>query len=338
MRELRRDPITERWVIIGSSPLLGLAFPGGTRPPERGACPFCPGNEGKTPPEILSYRSEGSPLNGPGWRVRVFSNQSPVLGIEGDLDRRGIGVFDMMNGIGANEVFVETPDHEGSFFQMDDNQIEELLWAYRDRILDLQKDGRLRYTLIFKNYGLEAGALLRHPHSQLIALPIVPKVVTEELEGAKRYYRIKERCVFCDIARQEIEQGIRLVAQNKHFLTFAPFAPRFPFETWILPKRHESCFTRITREEMMELVRILKMTLRAIAQSLGDPAYNFLLHIAPNSPPQEEGAGFVGEFFHWHLEIMPRLIRVAGFEWGSGLYFNPNSPEESASKLREALA
>jgi UDPglucose--hexose-1-phosphate uridylyltransferase len=244
----------------------------------------------------------------------------------------------MMNGIGANEVFVETPDHEGSFFQMDDNQIEELLWAYRDRILDLQKDGRLRYTLIFKNYGLEAGALLRHPHSQLIALPIVPKVVTEELEGAKRYYRIKERCVFCDIARQEIEQGIRLVAQNKHFLTFAPFAPRFPFETWILPKRHESCFTRITREEMMELVRILKMTLRAIAQSLGDPAYNFLLHIAPNSPPQEEGGGFVDEFFHWHLEIMPRLIRVAGFEWGSGLYFNPNSPEESASKLREALA
>jgi len=336
--ELRKDPITERWVIISSSPMLGSSFPGGTRPPEKGTCPFCPGNEAKTPPEILSYREEGSRVNSPGWTVRVFAHHSPVLRVEGNLERRGIGAFDLMSGLGANEVFVESPDHEASFFDMADAQVEKVLWAYRDRILDLQKDRRLQYTLVFKNHGVEAGALLAHPHSQLIALPIIPKVVKEELEGAKRYFRVKERCVFCDIVRQELEQGVRLVAQNRNFLTFTPFAPRFPFEAWILPKKHESCFTRITREEMQDLGRILKMTLRAISHSLKDPAYNFLLHIAPNSPPDEDGPKMVDEFFHWHLEIMPRLIRLAGFEWGSGLYFNPTAPEEAAQKLREALS
>lgn len=337
MSELRKDPITERWVIIGTTPLGGMAFPGRTRPPDKGTCPFCPGNEAKTPPEIIAYREKGSQVNGPGWWVRVFANKFPVLEIEGELDRRGVGVFDMMNGVGANEVFVESPRHDDSFFQMSDSQIEKVLWAYRDRILDLQRDHRLRYTLVFKNYGLEAGALLAHPHSQLIALPIVPKIVTEELDGARKYFRIKERCVFCDISRQEMEQDLRVVSQNRHFLSYTPFASRFPFETWLVPKRHECFFTRITKEEMIDLARILKTILQALSRCLGDPAYNFLLHIAPNLSTNGEEAKLMEEDFHWHLEIMPRLIRVAGFEWGSGFYLNPISPEEAAAKLREAL-
>jgi len=338
MSELRKDPITERWVIVGTSPAVSVSFPGATRPPERGACPFCPGNEGKTPPEILAYREEGSPPNRPGWWVRVFANQFPILRIEEELNPRGIGVFDMMNGMGANEVFVESPQHDQNFFQMSDGQIEKVLWAYRDRIQDLERDRRLRYVLVFKNYGWEAGALLAHPHSQLIALPIIPKAVMEELRGVKKYFRIKERCVFCDIIRQEMEQDIRVVVQNKHFFSYTPFASRFPFETCLLPKRHECCFTRISKEEMIDLARILKTILAALSRTLGDPAYNFLLHIAPNALPNGEEAKSVEQNFHWHLEIMPRLIRGVGLASGSGLYLNPTPPEEAAARLRESLA
>ena len=338
MSELRKDPITERWVVMGTSPVGEVVFHGGTRPPERGTCPFCPGNEGKTPPEIIAYREKGSPVNGPGWWVRVFPNRAPVLHVEGDLERRGIGVFDLMNGVGAHEVLVESPEHEIGLSQMSEGQIEKIFCAYRDRILDLQKDRRLRYIQVFKNHGMEAGALLAHPHSQLIALPIVPKAVVEELEGAKRYFRMKERCIFCDISRQEGEQDRRVVMQTEHFLSYAPFASRFPFETWLVPKRHDCCFTHISKEETVDLARALKAILTALSQTLGDPAYNFLLHIAPNAPMNGEEPGWIEEAFHWHLEIMPRLIRVAGFEWGSGLYLNPSAPEEAAARLREVLA
>jgi UDPglucose--hexose-1-phosphate uridylyltransferase len=221
---------------------------------------------------------------------------------------------------------------------MSDGQIEKILWAYRDRIQDLERDRRLRYVLVFKNYGWEAGALLAHPHSQLIALPIIPKAVMEELRGVKKYFRIKERCVFCDIIRQEMEQDIRVVVQNKHFFSYTPFASRFPFETCLLPKRHECCFTRISKEEMIDLARILKTILAALSRTLGDPAYNFLLHIAPNALPNGEEAKSVEQNFHWHLEIMPRLIRGVGLASGSGLYLNPTPPEEAAARLRESLA
>ncbi len=176
-----------------------------------------------------------------GWTVRVVPNKFPALGIEGNLNRQAEGMFDKMNGIGAHEVIVETPDHNASLATIPERRIEDVLWAFRDRILDLKQDKRFKYILIFKNHGEPAGASLEHSHCQLIALPILPRQVVEELEGAKQYFIYKERCVFCDVIRQETEAGTRVVAETEHFVTLAPYAPRFPFETWILPKRHESC-------------------------------------------------------------------------------------------------
>jgi UDPglucose--hexose-1-phosphate uridylyltransferase len=218
-----------------------------------GFCPFCYGNESKTPPEILAFRpsTNGNPpqKDSPGWTVRVVPNKFPALGIEGSLNKQAEGMFDKMNGIGAHEVIIETPDHNATLASLPPKRIEDVLWAERDRILDLKKDRRFKYILLFKNHGEAAGASLEHAHSQLIALPILPIYVVEELEGAKQYYIYKERCVFCDAIRQETESGIRVVAENEDFLTLAPYAPRFPFETWILPKRHESAFENSSSQE-----------------------------------------------------------------------------------------
>ncbi len=206
MPDLRKDPITGRWVIIStdrqkrpndfrleSATILG-----------REHCPFCPGHEAMTPPEVLSYRTDGSAPNTPGWNVRVVPNKFPALQVEGNLDRQGEGMFDRMNGIGAHEVIIETPDHDRPLAMMSEQEIERVFWACRERMLDLKRDFRLRYILIFKNHGAPAGATLAHPHSQLIALPIVPELVREEIDGARQHFQFKERCVFCDIVHQEL--------------------------------------------------------------------------------------------------------------------------------------
>src|SRR5438445_7197812 len=197
-----------------------------------GFCPFCYGTESKTPPEIQAYRPNpnGGPppqRDSPGWTVRVVPNKFPALGIEGDLDRQADGMFDKMNGVGAHEVVIETPDHGETLATMPLKRVEDMLWAFRDRILDLKQDRRFKYILVFKNHGEGAGASLEHPHSQIIALPILPKQVVEELEGAKKYFSNKERCIFCDIIRQETEARVRVAAENPDFITLAPYAPRF---------------------------------------------------------------------------------------------------------------
>jgi UDPglucose--hexose-1-phosphate uridylyltransferase len=328
--ELRKDPVTGRWVIIATdrarrpSDFSREPVP----PPSAHFCPFCYGNEQKTPPEILAYRREGGP-NQPGWSVRVVPNKFPVLGIEGDLNRQGDGMFDRMNGIGAHEVIIETPDHNTNMADMPENQLEEVLHAFRDRMLDLKRDHRFRYIVIFKNFGEAAGASLEHPHSQLIALPVIPKRVKEEVDGAKLYFDFKERCVFCDIIRQEEASGVRLVIETDRFLALEPYAPRFPFETWILPRRHESHFEDAEPAMLQNLAWVLRSTLRKIDRVLEHPAYNFILH---STPVQE--ADLI--YYHWHFEIIPKLTKVAGFEWGTGFYINPTPPEESAKFLREA--
>ena len=241
MPELRKDPIVGRWVIISTDRAKRPTdFARDAVKIKGGFCPFCYGNEAKTPPEILAYRpsSNGNTpqKDSPGWTVRVVPNKFPALGIEGNLNKQAEGMFDKMNGIGAHEVVIETPDHNATLASLSSKKIEDVLWAFRDRILDLKKDRRFKYILLFKNHGEAAGASLEHSHSQLIALPIVPIYVVEELQGAKQYYIYKERCVFCDAIRQEMDNGTRVVAENEDFLTLAPYAPRFPFETWILPK------------------------------------------------------------------------------------------------------
>lgn len=330
MSELRKDPVTGRWVIISSER--------GRRPsdfqeapPKRkgGFCPFCAGNERFTPPEILAYRESGTAPNSPGWSLRVVPNKFPALKIEGNLDKTGIGLFDKMNGIGAHEVIIETPSHDVTMSKLPEKKIEDILWAYRDRVIDLRKDTRFQYILIFKNEGEAAGASLEHSHSQLIALPIIPRQVSEEIEGSRVYYNYKERCIFCDIVRQEMYAEERNVSENEHFLAITPFAARFPFETWIIPKNHNSCFDKAQPWEYSSLARILRNVLQRLDKVLNIPPYNYIIHTCPQR-------GQINEFYHWHLELIPKLVRIAGFEWGSGFYINPTSPEEAAKFLREA--
>jgi UDPglucose--hexose-1-phosphate uridylyltransferase len=327
--ELRKDPVTGRWVIISTDRQKrpnDFVFER-ARIIGREHCPFCPGHESLTPPEIMSYRQNGGSPNAPGWDVRVVPNKFPALHVEGMLDREGEGMFDRMNGIGAHEVIIETPDHDRTMASMSEPEIERVLFAYRDRIVDLKKDFRLKYILIFKNHLAAAGATLEHTHSQLIALPIVPDFVREEIEGARRHFADKERCVFCDIVHQDIRDGRRVVVENADIVALAPYAPRFAFETWLLPKRHGARFEEAPRHEYESLARMIKAVLQRIDRALESPAYNLILHTSPFSQD-------TSEIYHWHLELMPKLTKVAGFEWGTGFYINPTSPEEAARVLR----
>jgi UDPglucose--hexose-1-phosphate uridylyltransferase len=290
-------------------------------------CPFCPGHEAMTPPEVMSYRQNGGAPNTPGWEVRVVPNKFPALQVEGTLDREGEGMFDRMNGIGAHEVIIETPDHDRGLVVMSEPEIERVLWAFRERMLDLKQDHRLRYILVFKNQGAAAGATLEHPHSQLIALPIVPDFVREEIEGARRHFEVKERCVFCDIIHQDLADGRRVIQENADVIALAPYAPRFAFETWLLPKRHGARFEEAAKHEYESLARLLKAVLQRLDRALETPPYNLIVHTSPFSEN-------VPDQYHWHVEIMPKLTRVAGFEWGTGFYLNPTSPEEAARVLR----
>lgn len=330
MRELRKDPITGRWVIIADERGKRPTDFQRTRVQTKGGfCPFCYGNEDKTPPEILTYRTDGGFRNSPGWNLRVVPNKFPALGIEGNLNRVGEGVFDKMNGIGAHEVIIETPDHNATLATLGEQAVEDVFWAFRDRMLDLRKDKRFRYILIFKNHGEAAGASLEHSHSQLIALPIVPKLVREEVDGSKAHYSYKERCVYCDIIRQELDAASRLIDENPDFAVVAPYAPRFPFETWVLPKTHDASFEHAQKRDYQNLSRILKATLMKMDQVLEFAPYNLVIHTSPINES-------VHDFYHWHIEIMPKLSKIAGFEWGTGFYINPVPPEEAARLLREA--
>lgn len=330
MPELRKDPVTGRWVIIATDraqrPQDFLREP--VSPKSSRFCPFCPGHESKTPPEILAFRHDGGGANAPGWSLRVVPNKFPALRVEGDLDREGEGIYDRMSGIGAHEVIVETPDHQADFADLSQKAIEDVFWAFRDRTLDLRKDPRLRYVLLFKNHGSVAGATLEHTHSQLIALPVVPRQVQAELDGALRYFGFKERCIYCDIVRQETESGSRLVLATKEFLVLAPYAPRFAFETWIVPRRHRAHFDSCDPSTIHDLAEAIQQTLRRMNKLLETPPYNFVIHTAPLREGQLE-------HYHWHIEIMPALARLAGFEWGSGFHINPTPPEEAARYLRE---
>ncbi|MGQ9645976.1 MAG: galactose-1-phosphate uridylyltransferase [Thermodesulfobacteriota bacterium] len=329
MPELRKDPIHGRWVIISTERSRRPSdFMPEERKPVGGFCPLCEGNEDRTPPEILAYRDNGTPPNSPGWTLRVVPNKFPALRIEGDLNREGEGIYDKMNGIGAHEVVIETPRHSETLATLPLKGVVHVLAAYRDRIADLKKDQRLRYVLVFKNHGVAAGASLEHSHSQIIALPIIPRRVAEEIEGSKNYFSYKDRCVFCDIIRQEIHQKRRLILENNAFISVAPFASRFPFETWILPKTHCSSYEQMDPSLFEEAAQILSDTLRRMNRVLNEPPYNYVIHTSSFS-------GLESEYYHWHFEIMPKLTRVAGFEWGTGFYINPTPPEEAAEYLRE---
>ncbi len=331
MPELRKDPVIGRWVIISTErSRRPSAYGADLRTPADTFSPFTSGREGMTPPEIYAVRPAGGAPNTPGWTVRVVPNKFPALEIEGTLDRRGEGLYDKMNGVGAHEVVIEGPDPDQQLADQPVERIQQVLIAWCERMRDLRKDPRLRYAQVFKNHGAGAGATLHHSHSQIIATPIIPRMVQEELDGARRYYELKERCVFADILDQEMaeENGKRIISTTARFVALAPFAPRFPFETWILPRQRRASYHMISDpDEFLDLARILKDTLQRLDAALDRPPYNLVLHTAPLSDDDLP-------YFHWHLEIMPKLTRVAGFEIGSGFYINPTPPEDAAQFLR----
>lgn len=341
MPELRRDPVIGRWVIISTErakrpdQFASSVEEEGLRAGDR--CPFCEGNESLTPPEIYALRRAGSSPNGPGWEVRVVPSITPLLQVEGDLDRHGHGMFDIMNARGAHEILIETPRHEPEAAL----QVEQIVKATNvtlDRIADLEKDQRIKYVLFFKNHGAAAGGgRLKHSRSQIMGTPVNLKCVKEELVGAKNYFDYKERCVFCDIIKQELVTEKRVVAESKYFIAISQFASRFPFETWVLPKNHACDFYKTDRSEIPDFAGLMKSVFLRMRKLLGDFPYNFVLHTAPFRRDLQKRRYWetIDSDYHWHFEILPILTRVAGFEWGSGFYINPLPPEDAAKAIKE---
>lgn len=326
VHELRKDLLLGRWVVVLRDS-KGPEYYHIPASQEDGECLLCQRNISQK--VILTIGEEEN------WKVKVIPSPDPILRVEGELGRRGVGIYDAMNSIGANEIIIESPFHDKRPEDLGLGQVDAVLEAYRLRIEDLQRDARLRYILIYKNHGALANAHYNHPHSCLMATPIIPKRLKEELDGAKQYYAYKERCIFCDIIHEELSRGLRIVLETPHTIAFCPFAPRFPFEVWLMPKRHTCAYHEISPEERADLARALSEILRKMKALFGDLPYNYVLHTAPNRIPRRNHWHTLGDDFHWHIEFMPRLQRTGGFEWGSGLYILQTSPEDAARYLRE---
>ncbi len=327
MPELRLNLITREWVIIAKErarrpeDFKGIPL----RRPQADylkACPFCPGNEDKTPPEVFRVGdAEGR------WRVRVVPNKFAALSDTGEVKRTRVGVKNMVAGVGRHEVIIETPLHNLNPALMEPSHVEELIHIYKNRFLDAYLDPRVEHVIIFRNHGERAGTSLEHPHSQLIATPVVPVQFRDRVMAAMHYFDDTGECMVCDVLKSELKDGSRVIFDSEHFLTFIPFAALSPFHTWIFPKRHSATFSTITEPEIRDLSLHLQGVLAKLHRGLNDPDYNFVLR---SSRPKDAG----NDYCHWYLSIIPRLTRTAGFEMGSGMYINTSLPEESAEFLR----
>jgi UDPglucose--hexose-1-phosphate uridylyltransferase len=287
-----------------------------------GPCPFCPGQEHLNPEEIAALRADRD------WQVRVTPDKAPLLRIEGNLDRRGAGMFDVMNAIGAHELVADTPDHQSAWADFDRQQMTRLLEVYRARSADLGRDRRFRHVVVLKNHGA-VWSRYGHAHSHVIATPFTPKRLEEELAGAREYHRMRERCVFCDQLTEELGAGTRIVARNAHFASFTPFASEYPYEMWIVPVRHQTAFATLADEAVPALADLLIDALVRLRAALRDPPYSVVLHAGPLD-------GSDTAEFHWHWEIVPHLEHELGMEWATGIFSNPVVPEEAARRLRDA--
>lgn len=334
MNELRKDPLLNKWVAVLKESLAPEFYhinPDNRKDKEyEKDCILCPGNEDSLPEEICSIRESGV------WKTRVIPKPKPVFQIEGDLGRKGVGMYDKMNSIGANEIIVESPFHNIPPEDIGIDQMIKVITIYKNRLSDLEKDPRFRYTIIYKSCGKINGEPYQHPHSQAIATPIIPKGIKDELDGAKAYYYYKERCIFCDIINDELRTGTRVVTETKNFVAFVPFAPRTPFEYWILPKRHNCAFQDISGEEIDDMSLILMTTIKKMRGVLKEPSYSYVLHTAPNRMPRKNHWHTLGDDFHWHIEVMPQIITKSAFEWSSEFYILTTSPEDAAQYLRGA--
>lgn len=292
-------------------------------------CPFCPGNERLTPPEIYAIR-DGSQPNGPGWRTRVIPNRFPALRVEENHTRREEGaVFRAMDGCGAHEVIIESPAHDRYLCHQPHEQVESVLRTLQLRFNDLMRDVRFQSIIIFKNHGEGAGTSLQHPHWQLIATPVVPRLLRLKHAVATDYYDQTGDCLYCVLLREELAHGDRVIVENEHFAAVAPYASHVPFETWVVPKSHYSSFGWMPAEHISPLASILKTLLAKYFTGLDNPHFNLAINTAPRG--DEDKA-----YFLWHIEILPRLTTPAGFELGSGMSINTVLPEDAARYLREA--
>ena len=332
MSEMRRDPLTGRWVVFAPErkrrPLYIDRPHDGFESSVSGGCPFCKGNEDLTPPEVLAYRGGQSKPNQEGWSLRVVPNKFPALRVEGELGRRPDGFYDRMNNIGAHEVVIETPSHHHGIDDMTLSHVKQIFCAYKARLLDLKQDCRFRYIKIFKNHGAAAGATIPHSHSQIIALPVVPSLIEEKIHIAQEHFRAKERCLCCDIISHERDSGQRMLWENEHFVVLAPYASRFPFELTLYPTQHQSRFEELDDALLDHLAHAVKNTVERLNRVLDNPDYHWILTNAPFG-------GEVAPYFHWYLEIIPLVTGTGGFELGTQSYINTVYPEEAVEILKD---
>ncbi|MCX5751811.1 MAG: galactose-1-phosphate uridylyltransferase [Candidatus Saganbacteria bacterium] len=337
MSELRRNPLTKDWVIIATERAkrpedFVTAKSEAPINEDLSKCPFCPGNEGKTPPELLAYRPTETKPNTPGWWIRVTNNQFPALAMDGVSTHREIveGFNLKMPGFGEHEVIIETPDHHQTIATMDPKQVEEIFSAYRERYRDLAKDPRFEAITLFKNHGAGAGTSLRHPHSQIVATPVTPLQTRNLMEEAIHYFDASGSCLFCDMIKVEQSFQKRIVLETSNFIVFSPFAAALPFQTFVFPKKHNSNFEEISPEDCRELAGVMRIALTKLYKGLHNPDFNYVLVSAPCREKDME-------HFHWHFKIFPRITKQAGFEIGSGMFINSVIPEEAARFLREIV-
>jgi len=320
--ELRKDPITRSWVALG----------GPDETPATGdGCPLCPGRKAERP-ALLAL-----PPQGP-WQVRVFPHFNPLYRIEGDPGREADGIYDLMRPVGAHEIIVETPEHTRRLSQMSDEQVECVLTAYATRIADLKRDPRFKYVTVFKNSGALAGEEWTHSHSQLTATTFVPRRILYELRASRAWYQEKERCVFCDIVRQEEHQGLRIVDSQGDYVALCPYASRVPYELWLIKRKHNHLFEQprpgSNRRHLAALLGRQLRRLEKIAQ-----AYHLVVHTAPNTLGSKgELADFwttLADDYHWHIEVLPILQTRSKSYLIKEVYFNAVLPEEAAERLRQ---
>lgn len=338
MSELRYDSIHKIWVIMAAERALrpsGYQVEVKEHPQEH--CPLCPGHESETPQEIFAIRNIGGAANSPGWSLRVIPNKYPALRDEGEVRHFHVGIHKVMSGVGAHEMVVETPHHDRNLAEQPAAVLAEILRVYRNRMNEMMQESRFHYVMLFRNQGENAGATLSHPHAQIIALPIIPTVVRAELVSTHDYYRDNKECRFCQILREEQDAQTRIVFENQHFIVTAPYASRTPYELMLMPRVHRADFTELSDQETDELSVALSETLGRLKALLDNPAYNLIIHSIPNMSSRSK---FLREFtsilksYHWHIEIIPRLSKAAGFEWGTGFYINSTLPEEAAKSLK----
>jgi UDPglucose--hexose-1-phosphate uridylyltransferase len=328
MSDLRQDPILNHWVIVaaGRSQRPGAFIESPPFDP-RLPCPFCEGHEDETPHEVLAFRDVAGETDRPRWRVRVVPNKFPAIEsggarpVDGDFYRR-------LDGCGAHEVIIESPRHLASTSDLSSAELTEVFLAWQMRLAFWKRDSRMAYGQLFKNVGQAAGASLEHAHSQLLVIPRVPNVVAAEIAAALDYFQRRGSCPFCDMIRAELALGQRIVAETPQHLSFVPFAARLPFETWILPKLHAGHYEEIPRPHLEDLAAIVRSVIRRLEAAVGRCAYNYVLHTTPF-------AATAAANYHWHLEIVPAMVKTAGFELASGWFINPVAPEDSARMMRE---